>query len=142
MDQDPLFHPEGDALYHSLQVFGCALEQTWEPALLAAALFHDVGKADGDPGHAPLGGELLAGLLPDRACWLVAHHMDLLVSPRRTRRRRRGDPRLGDLVKLRRWDMGGRDPYASVLPPEEAVALVVKACEAAGAQPGRGDAQE
>jgi hypothetical protein len=39
-------HPEGDALYHSLQVFELArCEAPWDRDLAAAALLHDVGKA-------------------------------------------------------------------------------------------------
>ena len=42
--QDPRYHPEGDALYHSLQVFQHARRESRDPALVAAALLHDVGQ--------------------------------------------------------------------------------------------------
>jgi len=44
--QDPKRHPEGDALYHSLQVFDFVLQRNpYDEELLTAALLHDVGKA-------------------------------------------------------------------------------------------------
>ena len=43
--QSPLHHPEGDVLYHSLQVFELAKEQRpYDEEFLLAALLHDVGK--------------------------------------------------------------------------------------------------
>lgn len=44
--QDPKTHPEGDALYHSLQVFEYVRDRNpFDEELLTAALLHDVGKA-------------------------------------------------------------------------------------------------
>jgi len=113
--QDPVHHPEGDALNHSLQVFQIACTQTRDPQLRAAALLHDVGKGGGAPDHAILGACLLDGLVSPRVVWLVRHHLDLLRAPGRTRRRLRRRPHaLRDLVLLRRWDLAGRDPNARV----------------------------
>jgi hypothetical protein len=124
--QHPKYHPEGDALFHSLQVFEHALKADPTPTLLAAALLHDVGKAHGSRDHAELGAVLLDGL-PDPVRWLVAHHLDLLRHSRRTRTRLGGTTLLRDLQLLRRWDVAGRDPRAWVREPEEAVAIVVEA---------------
>lgn len=112
--QSPRYHPERDALYHSLQVFDLARRATDDRVLWAAALFHDVGKAIDGPAHDEVGADLLEGLLPPRAVWLVRHHLDLLRDPRGARRRYRGTPALVDLERLRRWDVGGRDPRARV----------------------------
>ncbi|MDP3278573.1 MAG: HD domain-containing protein [Deltaproteobacteria bacterium] len=112
--QSPVYHPEGDALFHSLQVFECALAGTQDPLVLAAALLHDVGKAVDGAHHEAEGAALLDGLVDQQICWLVAHHLDLLRAPERTRRKLRHDPRLSQLVLLRRFDLAGRDPHASV----------------------------
>jgi predicted HD phosphohydrolase len=113
--QSPRYHPEGDALFHSLQVFELAHRSTNDRVLWAAALFHDVGKAVDGPLHDEIGADLLDGLLPARAVWLVRHHLDLLKDRRLAQRRYHGTAALRDLEQLRRWDLGGRDPNARVL---------------------------
>ena len=119
--QDPRYHPEGDALYHSLQVYQHARRETEDRALRAAALLHDVGKALGSPDHDTTGADLLDGLVSPSVVWLVAHHLDLLRAPGPTRRRFRNTDRLRDLELLRRWDLAGRSPTAHVPSPEEAM---------------------
>jgi hypothetical protein len=108
VQQDPRYHPEGDALTHSLQVFEKARLARPRPALLAAALLHDVGKALSTPDHAALGADLLGGLVADEVVWLVRHHMDLHHKPRATRAALWGTPQLAELETLRRWDLAGR----------------------------------
>lgn len=115
-----MWHPEGDALFHSLQVYLHARSATTDPQLWAAALLHDVGKGLGGA-HEVEGAALLDGLVPPRLVWLVRHHLDLMRAPHRTRRRWRGTPRLRDLEALRRWDVAGRDPDARVGTVEDAV---------------------
>jgi hypothetical protein len=122
--QDPRWHPEGDALYHSLQTFDLARRETADRALQAAALLHDVGKALGSEDHAEGGADLLEGLVAPRVVWLVRHHLDLLHAPQATKRRLRGTPALADLQRLRRWDVAGRSPHATVLPPDAALAAL------------------
>jgi len=124
--QDPVWHPEGDALYHSLQVYDHARRDTDDPDLLAAALLHDVGKGLDRP-HEEEGAELVAPWLSDRVVWLVRHHLDLLRHPAKTRRKLRGSARLRDLEQLRRWDVAGRDPDALVPTVEQAVDHVLEA---------------
>jgi hypothetical protein len=113
--QSPRYHPEGDALFHSLQVFEWARRSTDDRVLWAAALFHDVGKAIDGPMHDEVGADLLEGLLCGRAVWLVRHHLDLLKDARGARRRYRGTPALRDLEILRHWDLKGRAPNARVV---------------------------
>ncbi|MEM9364800.1 MAG: HD domain-containing protein [Planctomycetota bacterium] len=74
--QSPQHHPEGDALYHSLQVFTHAKERfPYDEDFLLAALLHDVGKAL-DPGdHVTAGLEALDGFISPRTTWLIEHHM-------------------------------------------------------------------
>jgi UTP:GlnB (protein PII) uridylyltransferase len=121
VSQDVRYHPEGDALYHSLQVFEHARRETNDPELIAAALLHDVGKALRSSDHDTEGADLLEGLVSDRVVWLVAHHLDLLRSPAKTRRTLYATQQLHDLECLRRWDLAGRSPTAWVCTPEEAV---------------------
>ncbi len=66
LQQDPYHHPEGDALYHSLQVFEIAIHQTNAPKLWAVALLHDIGKAEDITTHAGIGADALDGLLSGR----------------------------------------------------------------------------
>lgn len=130
--QDPRFHPEGDALYHSLQVFSHATRESDEPRLLAAALFHDLGKAAPGDDHAAAGAALLEGIAQPGVCWLVAHHLDLLKRGRETRQRLHGDPRLRELEQLRAWDLKGRERHAYVLDVERALGTILEPGEAEG----------
>lgn len=127
--QDPRYHPEGDALFHSLQVFAHARRETDDPVLVGAALLHDVGKALRGPDHDVDGADLLDGLVHPRIVWLVRHHLDLLRAPGVTRRRLRGTERLAALESLRRWDLAGRSPRAVVPSPAEAVLTLTRSPE-------------
>ena len=72
--QDPRRHPEGDALYHSLQVFELARRaRPYDEEFLLAALLHDVGKGidPSDPTGAAL--EALRGAVTDRTLALIGH---------------------------------------------------------------------
>jgi hypothetical protein len=124
VEQSPKYHPEGDALFHSLQVFDLARRATDDRELWAAALFHDVGKAVQGQDHDEIGADLLEGLLSDRSVWLVRHHLDLLRDARRTRQRYFDTPELLDLERLRRWDVGGRRRDAAVLEVDDALDIL------------------
>lgn len=106
-------------------MFEIAYQATDDPELWAAALFHDLGKAIDIPRHDEIGADMLQGLLSDRVVWLVAHHLDLLKHPARTRKRYKGTYRLQDLEKLRQWDLAGRRTHVDVITPEVAVDLVL-----------------
>jgi exopolyphosphatase/pppGpp-phosphohydrolase len=125
VQQDRRYHPEGDALYHSLQAFDLARRETTDRALWAAALLHDVGKAVSSPDHDAIGADLLFDLVSPRIIWLVRHHLDLLRAPGATKRRLRGTKALSDLQRLRRWDVGGRSPTATVVSPTIALSLLL-----------------
>ena len=78
--QNAKYHPEGDALFHSLQVFHLARDlRPYDEEFLLAALLHDVGKAIDPQNHVAAGVEALRGAVPDRTLWLIEHHMDLLA---------------------------------------------------------------
>ena len=134
--QDPAYHPEGDALYHSLQVFQLARAATDDRALWAAALLHDVGKAIDSASHDEVGADLLSDIVSPRIVWLVRHHLDLLKQPRQTKRRYRGTPALAELQQLRRWDVGGRSPLAVVPSPEIALSILFDGADLSLLDPG------
>ena len=64
--EDAAYHPEGDALYHSLQVFDLARdEMPYDEEFLLAALLHDVGKGIDRRDHTTAGLEALEGLITE-----------------------------------------------------------------------------
>jgi hypothetical protein len=118
--QNPKHHPEGDALYHSLQVFELAREaRPYDEEFLLAALLHDVGKAVDPHDHATAAAFALRGTLTERTAWLIAHHRDL---PGQRERAPGSRPRptpespeyLDDLELLRDLDDAGRVPGTPV----------------------------
>ena len=75
--QEPEYHPEGDALYHSLQVFELARDALpYDEEFQLAALLHDVGKAIDPRDHVAAALEALDGHITERTAWLIAHHME------------------------------------------------------------------
>ncbi len=74
--EDPRYHPEGDVLYHSLQVFDLARDElAYDEEFLLAALLHDVGKAIDRQDHVAAGLDALSGFVTARTAWLIEHHM-------------------------------------------------------------------
>lgn len=110
------YHPEGDALYHSLQVFDHARDQlSYDEEFLAAALLHDVGKAIDAADHVTAGLEALDGFITERTVWLIEHHMlahqlaDGSLGSR-ARRRLEQSEHFEDLILLGECDRAGRQP--------------------------------
>ena len=128
--QDPRRHPEGDVLYHSLQVFELArTARPFDEDFLLAALLHDVGKAidPDDPTGAAL--QSLAGTLDARTDWLIGHLQDLSIRPgypgsRKAARALRDSEHYEDLALLLELDEAGRVPGAEVPPLDEALAFL------------------
>jgi hypothetical protein len=122
--QNPKYHPEGDALYHSLQVFELARHaRPYDEEFLLAALLHDVGKAIDPHDHVAAGVEALRGAVPARTLAMIEHHMLLLQALEKP-----GSPppvddpdALEDLHLLRECDNAGRVPGASVGTVDEAL---------------------
>jgi hypothetical protein len=112
--ESPRWHPESDALYHSLQVFDLARnEMAYDEEFLAAALLHDVGKAIDRENHVAAGLEALDGFVTERTAWLIEHHMlahQLLDGSLglRARRRLEESGNFEDLVLLGECDRAGR----------------------------------
>jgi hypothetical protein len=70
--QDPVQHPEGDVLEHTLQVFErVRAERPYDEELLTAALVHDVGRAIDRAAPVAAALAALEGLITPRTAWLV-----------------------------------------------------------------------
>jgi hypothetical protein len=128
--QSPKYHPEGDALYHSLQVFELAREERgYDEEFLLAALLHDVGKAIDPSDHVGAGLQALEGTITERTETLIALHMDALAYREgtlgaRARTRLEQSEEFDDLMLLRELDSKGRQPGAIVCELEEALEYI------------------
>lgn len=116
VEQDPAWHPEGDARFHSLQVFELARRaREYDQEFLLAALLHDVGKGIDRGDHVAAGLEALEGTISERTAWLIEHHMiahevrDGTI-PVKARRRLMAHPDFEDLMLLEECDRNGRVP--------------------------------
>jgi hypothetical protein len=136
--QDPRWHPEGDALYHSLQVFDHACDDApYDEELLLAALLHDVGKAIDPQDHAAAGLEALEGFITERTAWLIEHHMEghLLLDRSigaRAKRRLQQSENFEDLLTLVRADRAGRQSGVEAPELDEALAYIRNLAESFG----------
>jgi HD domain len=128
--QNPKYHPEGDALFHSLQVFHLARDvHPYDEEFLLAALLHDVGKAIDPQDHVAAGMDALRGAVTERTLWLIEHHMDLLGSrerslPARLKRELESSEYFEDLKLLRELDDAGRVPGQQVESLEDVLAYL------------------
>ncbi len=125
--QNPKYHPEGDVLYHSLQVFELARdERPYDEELLLAALLHDVGKGIDPTDHVGAALQALDGLLTDRTAWLIGNHMlaqehKAGTLGHRQRLRLEASDDFEDLMLLRDCDDRGRISGAVVGTVDEAL---------------------
>jgi hypothetical protein len=125
--QNPKFHPEGDALYHSLQVFDLARDQLpYDEEFLLAALLHDVGKAIDLEDHVAAGLEALNGHITERTAWLIENHMlghahyeGTLGA--RVRQRLAANESFEELLLLTKCDREGRQSGVAAPELEEAI---------------------
>ena len=128
--QNAQWHPEGDALYHTLQVFALACAaRPWDEEFLLAALLHDVGKGIDRYDHVAAGLQALEGLLTERTAWLIENHMlahDYRAGSLGAKacKRLEASDDFEDLMLLHEVDMGGRVPGATVGTVDEAIAFL------------------
>lgn len=121
------YHPEGDVLYHSLQVFELARERRpYDEEFLLAALLHDVGKGLDRGHHVEAGLQALDGLITERTRFLIEHHMHAHeyrdgTLGARLRRELLASPDFEELMLLHECDMGGRVTGAVVGTLDEAL---------------------
>lgn len=121
------YHPEGDVLYHSLQVFELARERRpYDEEFLLAALLHDVGKGLDRRSHVEAGLQALDGLITERTRFFIEHHIhahDYRAGKlgARLRRELEASPDFEELMLLHECDIGGREPGAVVGTLDEAL---------------------
>jgi len=138
VQQDRDTHPEGDALYHSLQVFELARQELpYDEEFLLAALLHDVGKAVDPRDHVAAALEILEGLITPRTAWLIEHHEEALTYGRgtlgaRLRRRLQAAEDFDELMLLAQCDRGGRRIGMAVPDVQDALQYLRKLAEMCG----------
>ena len=110
----PTRHPEGDALYHSLQVFQQGQQfRDYDEEFLLAALLHDVGKGIDPENHVVAGLAALETHISQRTADLIelhheAHRYRDGTLGMRARRRLELHPDFEDLLLLAECDVNGR----------------------------------
>lgn len=136
--QNRKYHPEGDALYHSLQVFDLARDELpYDEEFILAALLHDVGKGIDRDDHVGSALEALEGFITERTAWLIAHHMDAHrihdgTIGARAHRRLRESENYDDLLLLSECDRGGRQIGVMVPDVDEALDYVRELADMCG----------
>jgi hypothetical protein len=128
--QHPAAHPEGDALYHSLQVFALAREALpLDEEFLLAALLHDVGKSIDRADHAAAGLAALGGYITPRTAWLIENERAAGSLTKgelgaRSERRLRQNESFDELELLAACDARGRVSGAEVPDVDEALQYI------------------
>ena len=130
IDQDHKRHPEGDVLYHSLQVFRLAQEELpYDEEFLLAALLHDVGKGIDTHDHVASGLRALGDSISVRTVWLIENlelakqHLRGTIGIR-ARRRLQNSESGDEVILLAKCDAAGRVPGAVVPELDEALATI------------------
>lgn len=117
-------HPEGDALYHSLQVYELGMaECPFDEEFLLACLLHEVGMAIDRRNAVEAAVEALQYVTTDRTRFLIRnrpHASEYLLTGRISRSLRRSE-HFEDLMQLARCDRDGRVPGMVVSTVDEAL---------------------
>jgi hypothetical protein len=120
IEQDHKYHPEGDLLYHCLQVYALASDELpYDEEFRLAALLHDVGKGIDPHDHIAAGLRALGDSISERTAWLIENHslarefLDGRIGVRARRRLQHSDS-FDELVLLAKCDLAGRVPGAKV----------------------------
>lgn len=130
VQQSPVHHPEGDVLYHSLQVFELAKDtRPYDVEFMLAALLHDVGKGLDPHDHVAAGLSVLEGLITERTRFLIENHMHALAYKNgtlgaRLRKHLEASEDFDDLMALRELDSAGRVSGAIVGTVDEALEFI------------------
>jgi hypothetical protein len=128
IEQDHKRHPEGDVLYHSLQVFSLASDELpYDEEFRLAALLHDVGKGIDPYDHVAAGLRALGDFISERTAWLIENHtlargfLDGKIGIRARRRLQQAES-YDELIRLAKCDLAGRVPGAKVPDLDQALA--------------------
>jgi predicted nucleotidyltransferase len=125
--QSAKYHPEGDVLYHLLQVFELAKDaRPYDEEFLQAALLHDIGKGLDPTDHVGAALQALDGLITERTKFLIENHMlaqeyKAGTLGHRQRARLEASEDFEDLILLRELDDAGRERGAVVGTVDEAI---------------------
>ncbi len=124
---DPILHPEGDLLYHSLQVYELGLaERPYDEEFLLACLVHDIGVGL-DRRH-PLDAtwNAIGELITPRTWFFIENRAEAVeyLSTGRIRGTLKRSEDFEDLVLLARCDLKGRVRGAHVSSVEEALEYI------------------
>jgi len=146
--QDPVKHPEGDVLEHTLQVFDRVHdERPFDEELLTAALVHEVGRAIDRSDPVTAGVAALGDLITPRTRWLVESlsvaiaHGDRTLGAR-ARQRLESHPDFLDAVLLAECDRRACVRGYDAVSLDEAIAILRRlaaddeADDGAGTPPG------
>lgn len=116
VEQEKRYHPEGDVLIHSIQVFNRACRESNDVDLLLATLLHDVGKAVDRLEHTKKSLDLIDQYVSQKTIYLVKNHMRIwtYIHGEMMRLGKCKElvehPWFPELVQLARWDYMGRIP--------------------------------
>jgi len=143
--QPTFYHPETDALQHSLQVFFIALSKSSDHSLILAALLHDVGKSISSNGHAHLSVEMIKGFsfMNEKIIWLVRNHLRVSYYLSGEMKKQSKIDKLvnskyfSSLLELREFDLEGRNPSLQILfQREEIKKYIISLISNLKAEPG------
>jgi len=116
VQQNLIWHPEGDVFEHSLQVVKHAFRETNDVDLILAALLHDVGKKEDMHEHEKHSCELVKDYVSVKTLFLIKEHRRiwyyLLGEMKKLSKCKElaEHPWLPELVQLARFDKKGRNP--------------------------------
>lgn len=114
---DPDTHPEGDLLYHTLQVYELGLaERPYDEEFLLACLLHDVGLALDRRRPLEAAWQAIGGLVTERTWFFIEHRAEAVeyLTTGRIRGTLKRSEDFEELVLLARCDLKGRVRGAEV----------------------------
>lgn len=125
---DPAEHPEGDLLYHSLQVYELGLaERDYDEEFLLACLLHDVGYAIDRRQPIPAALEVVGRFLTERTRFLIEFLPEAreYLTTGKVRGALRKSEHFEDLQLLARLDQRGRQVGAMTTTLDDAMTYIV-----------------